>query len=148
MRTFFLIFTIALLSNMNLLLAQTVENGRALIINTTSENEYEKVKAMLKSVDPQKYSITSNNPSKGRLITSTIGSVPISEVNKLKGRANLQVPNGAAEAGWTIHITLTSGGNSNAKLMDEILRGLDSQKSKGSIVNVKIKQGLIIDTNN
>lgn len=115
--------------------AQKTESGKALIINTTSKAEIDKIKESLKDADPSTYRMTITTTDKaGKSKVTTLGSAPISEVNKIKGETRL----GAVKGGYAASdiVILIKNITSSGVLRDNILKQLDTKLSQSATVNL------------
>ncbi|HMO39544.1 MAG TPA: hypothetical protein PKC76_16190 [Saprospiraceae bacterium] len=113
--------------------AQKVQTGKALIINTTSKAEVDRIKEALKDADPSTYRLTITTDVKGKPKTTTLGSAPVSEVNKIKGATKL----GSARGGYTASdvVVIVKVITSGYELRDNILKQMDAKLSKSAVVD-------------
>lgn len=114
--------------------AQKAEDGKALIISTTSKSELDKIKESLKDADPSTYRLTITTTAKGKTKVTTLGSAPISEVNKIKGESKLGVGRGGFAAADIV--ILIKNITSSGIFRDNILKQLDTKLSKSATVNL------------
>lgn len=114
--------------------AQKAEDGKALIISTTSKSELDKIKASLKDVDSSTYRITVTTLEKGKSKVTTLGAAPIAEVNKIKGEAKLGIGKGGFAASDIV--ILVKNIVSSSVLRDNVLKQLDTKLSKSATVNL------------
>lgn len=114
--------------------AQKAEDGKALIISTTSKSELEKIKASLKDADASTYRLTVTTVEKGKSKVTTLGSAPIAEVNKIRGETKLAAGKGGFAASDIV--LLVKNITSSGVLRDNVLKQLDTKLSKSATVNL------------
>lgn len=131
---FLMIAAFACLTNHTYAQKQKVESGKALIISTTSKGEIEKIKEQLKDADPSTYRLTITSNVRGKAKTTTLGSAPISEVNKIRGESKI----GAAKGGYAASdiVILVKNITSSGILRDNVLKQLDTKLSQSATVNL------------
>jgi len=115
--------------------AQKAESGKALIISTSSRAEVDKIKESLKDADPSTYRLTITTTDKmGKAKVSTLGSAPISEVNRIKGETKI----GAVKGGYAASdiVILIKNITSSGVIRDNVLKQLNTKLSQSATVNL------------
>jgi hypothetical protein len=117
------------------------DSAKALIINTSSSAETNKILSSLKSADPSTYRLTVSTTSRGKTSNTVYGTAPLSSIGKLNG-STTKIGSGGYQASDVILAVkvITSGKDFQNQLLNKLNKNLTSQSFK--TVNTAAMRGM------
>ncbi|CAM3952734.1 hypothetical protein SAMN06265348_104150 [Pedobacter westerhofensis] len=106
------------------------ETAKALIINTSSSSEVNKILASLKDADPSTYRLTVSTTNRGKASSTVYGTAPLSAIGKVNGSTG-KIGGGYAASDVIVAVkVITNGKDFQRDIISKLNKNLSTQTVK------------------